>query len=43
MQFEHKTNWAILWKWIIGMTLVSSTILGIILFSNNNLKRRKPL
>nr|WP_319495382.1 transporter substrate-binding domain-containing protein [uncultured Desulfobacter sp.] len=39
MQFEHKTNWAILWKWIIGMTLVSSTILGIILFSNNKLKK----
>ena len=39
MQFEHKTNWALLWKWIIGMTLVSCTILGIILFSNNKLKR----
>ena len=39
MQFEHKTNWAILWKWIAGMTLVSGTILGIILFSNNKLKK----
>jgi len=39
MQFEHRTNWAILWKWIAGMTLVSGTILGIILFSNNKLKK----
>jgi polar amino acid transport system substrate-binding protein len=39
MQFEHKTNWALLWKWILGMTLVSCTILGIILFSNNKLKK----
>ena len=38
MQFEHRINWGLLWKWIIGMTLVSGTILGIILFSNNKLK-----
>ncbi|WP_320042434.1 transporter substrate-binding domain-containing protein [uncultured Desulfobacter sp.] len=39
MQFEHQTNWTLLWKWIFGMTLVSGTILGIILFSNNKLKK----
>ncbi|WP_083927978.1 transporter substrate-binding domain-containing protein [Desulfobacter curvatus] len=39
MQFEHQTNWTLLWKWILGMTLVSCTILGIILFSNNRLKK----
>ena len=39
MQFEHKTNWTLLWKWILGMTLVSGTILGIILFSNSKLKK----
>ncbi|MCG8550366.1 MAG: transporter substrate-binding domain-containing protein, partial [Desulfobacterales bacterium] len=39
MQFEHQTNWTLLWKWILGMTLVSGTILGIILFSNNKLKK----
>ncbi|MDX9963907.1 transporter substrate-binding domain-containing protein [Desulfobacter postgatei] len=39
MQFEHKTNWALLWKWILGMTLVSGTILGIILFSNKKLRK----
>jgi len=39
MQFEHKINWTLLWKWILGMTLVSCTILGIILFSNNKLKK----
>ncbi len=39
MQFEHRINWSLLWKWILGMTLVSGTILGVILFSNNKLKK----
>ncbi|WP_321494094.1 transporter substrate-binding domain-containing protein [uncultured Desulfobacter sp.] len=39
MQFEHKMNWTLLWKWISGMALVSCTILGIILFSNAKLKK----
>jgi len=39
MQFEHQMNWTLLWKWILGITLVSCTILGIILFSNNKLKK----
>ncbi len=39
MQFEHQMNWILLWKWILGMALVSCTILGIILFSNNRLKK----
>ena len=38
MQFDHGMNWALLWKWIAGMTLVSGTILGIILYSNRKLK-----
>jgi len=39
MQFEHKTNWTLLWKWILGMALVSCIILGTILLSNKKLKK----
>ena len=42
MQFEHQTNRTLLWQWILGITLVSCTILGIILFSKNKLKKRWP-
>ncbi len=39
MQFEHRIDWDLLFRWILGMTLVSGTILGIILFSNSKLKK----
>ncbi len=39
MQFEHQTNWTLLWQWILGITLLSCIILGIILFSKNKLKK----
>ena len=39
MQFEHKTNGTLLWKWILGVALVSCIILGIILLSNKKLKK----
>ena len=38
MRFEHGMNWRLLRRWILGMTLVSGTILGIILYSNRKLK-----
>jgi polar amino acid transport system substrate-binding protein len=39
MQFEHKTNGTLLWKWILGVAIVSCIILGIILLSNKKLKK----